>query len=148
MGMLFDHGCDAFTVSFVISMFVKFINFGNNIHSVIWFAMCISLFYFAMLEEYYVGGMILGLGNPIDLSIGTFTLYICFGIWGNHWCGVELISKGYLFADQPSLNFVGLVFYGSGFLMAGNILYCIWKIFKTERFEGKGKDAVWYIVLY
>lgn len=84
LGMLFDHGCDAFTVTFVIISTVKLMNMGNNMHSIIFFNMCISLFHFAMLEEYHLGGMVLGMCNPItDLSVFVFIIYICMGIWGN-----------------------------------------------------------------
>jgi hypothetical protein len=149
MGMLFDHGCDSFTVTFVISATAKFVNFGNSIHTIIWFSQCISLFHFAMLEEYYVGGMILGYGNPItDLSIAVYILYISLGIWGNGFMKTIIFEKGWLFMSCPNLSALDVWFYVSGFFMGGNALLCVYKIFKNERYEGKGKDAKWYIVLY
>lgn len=84
LGMLFDHGCDAFTVTFVILTSAKFINFGNTLHTLIWFSSCVSLFHFAMIEDYYLGGMVLGLCNPItDFSIGVYMIYIYLSIAGN-----------------------------------------------------------------
>jgi phosphatidylglycerophosphate synthase len=84
LGMLFDHGCDAFIMTFVLAVTAKCMNFGNNIHTIIWFSISLSLFYFAQLEEYYVGGMILGLFNPVsDGSFIAYSLFISFGIWGN-----------------------------------------------------------------
>jgi hypothetical protein len=46
----------------------------------------ISSFHFTTLEEYYTGGLYLGVGNGVsDGSAGVIALFIIFGIYGNAW---------------------------------------------------------------
>jgi hypothetical protein len=147
--MLFDHGCDSFTVTFVIMCTGKFLNFGNTIHTVIWFSACISLFHFAILEEYYLGGMVLGICNPItDLSIVVYAVYIYLGISGNSIFHSVLFKEKALWSASPMLTVIDVLYYWCIVVTVLNVIYCIKKIFTNKRYEGKGKEAKWYIVLF
>lgn len=56
-------------------------------------------FFFTTLEEYYVGGMFLGIGNAIsEGSIPYIILFVCMGIFGNNFWMVE-VYKGLRVVD-------------------------------------------------
>jgi ethanolaminephosphotransferase len=84
LGLLFDHGCDSFTTSLVSLMVMKVIQMGNG--SLIMFTLLGSTqsFYFSTLEEYYIGGLFLGVGNgATDGSLPIIALFIYCGLYGN-----------------------------------------------------------------
>ena len=46
----------------------------------------ISSFHFSTLEEYYTGGLFLGIGNGVtDGSAGILALFVGMGFYGNDW---------------------------------------------------------------
>lgn len=55
------------------------------------------MFYFAVLEEYYVGGMVFTHCNAItDGSIMSYILYIYMAIAGNGFLRTEIIPADYI----------------------------------------------------
>ena len=85
LGLIFDHGCDAFTIGTQALLFVKFCQAGDPMWSCSCIVAVLASFYFSTLEEYYTGGLFLGLGNFItDGSVVVIGLYIVMGIWGNN----------------------------------------------------------------
>ena len=98
LGMLFDHGCDAFSTGFILTTTAKCLNFGDNIYTLMFIAMSCATFHFSTLEEYYVGGLFLGPGNAItDFSVVVYALYISLGIFGNEFCNVVVFEEGDMF---------------------------------------------------
>jgi ethanolaminephosphotransferase len=65
-------------------MGMKLIQVGNNFYVLLGvFATCQS-FYFTTLEEYYTGGLWLGLFNGVtDGSVGVIALFLYCGVKGN-----------------------------------------------------------------
>lgn len=83
LGLLFDHGCDAFSVGMQTIMIAKMIQVGNNYVLLLALVASTGAFYFATLEEYYTGGLFLGPGNGItDGSIVLIGLFIYCGVFG------------------------------------------------------------------
>ena len=83
LGLLFDHGCDAFSVGMVTLMIAKMIQIGNNYIILLALLASTMAFYFATLEEYYTGGLFLGPGNGItDASIILIGLFVYCGVFG------------------------------------------------------------------
>lgn len=84
LGMLFDHGCDAFSIGFVLMVSAKFLNMGDTIQTLLFVAGANAVFHFSTLEEYYIGGLWLGPGNFItDLCFPLMGIYFYIGIETN-----------------------------------------------------------------
>jgi len=104
LGMLFDHGCDAFTVGMVMMCMCRIVNMGDSVYTmaVILGANCI--FHFCTLEGYYLGGVFLGKFNAItDLSVLVIGICIYVGCFGNEQFTDTLITQGTFFSSQPDL---------------------------------------------
>jgi len=61
-------------------------------------------FFISTLEEYYTGGLFLGVGNAItDGSIILIVLFSCLGIYGNEFFLDTLVPKSTLWEGSPEL---------------------------------------------
>ena len=84
LGLLFDHGCDAFSMGLQVLVTCKCFQSGDNMATVLVANAAISSFHFSTLEEYYTGGLFLGPGNGIsDGSLAVFGLHFLMGTFGN-----------------------------------------------------------------
>lgn len=84
LGLLFDHGCDAFTMGWVTLMIAKSLQCGDGLAVVIAMIGSCSTFYFSTLEEYYTGGLFLLPGNGVtDGSALIISGYVLLGFTGN-----------------------------------------------------------------
>jgi ethanolaminephosphotransferase len=63
LGMLFDHGCDSWTIGFMVTMTAKALMVYDSNMVFLYILECVCLFYFGTLEEYYVGALNLRPGN-------------------------------------------------------------------------------------
>lgn len=81
LGMLFDHGIDAYTVGVQCLIFAKLSQFGNL--GQLFLVGANMNFYFCTLQEYYQGGLFLPLGNAItDGSVGYILMMLVPAILG------------------------------------------------------------------
>lgn len=64
--MLFDHGCDSWTIGMMVTMTGKVLVINDANLFFLYTLECVCLFYFGTLEEYYVGGLHLRPGNGIS----------------------------------------------------------------------------------
>jgi ethanolaminephosphotransferase len=104
LGMLFDHGCDAFTVGFILMTTGRFLGFGDNLGTMMVVSGSVALFHYTTLEEYYVGGLFLGFMNPVtDLSILVYGLYAYLGFAGNTFFLKEIFKADDLWTGSPSM---------------------------------------------
>ena len=95
LGLLFDHGCDAFVMGFQTMVCFKCLQLGYNTVSIITFMLTISSFHFSTLEEYYIGGLFLRPGNGVsDGSLLIYSIFIYFGIYGNDWVLSPIFGEG------------------------------------------------------
>ena len=102
LGMLFDHGCDAFSTSFLLMAIARMVDMGDNLSTMGIVSGATALFHFSTIEEYYVGGLYLGFMNPVtDLSIIVYALFIYLGFAGNGWFVKEAFKAGALWDDSP-----------------------------------------------
>lgn len=84
LGLLFDHGCDSFTTALLTIMIMKLMQVGNSGIIMLPLLACTMSFYFSTLEEYYIGGLYLGVGNGVtDGSVIIIALFIYSGYAGN-----------------------------------------------------------------
>ena len=91
--MLFDHGCDSIAMGTQVLMLPKLCNMGDNLWTLVPSVLTLSIFFFAMLEEYYKGIMILPIGNGVsDGSILLIVIYTCLGIFGAEWTSTTLFT--------------------------------------------------------
>lgn len=140
--MLFDHGVDAYVVSFVVLLTAKLIGAGNSGLALILISGCTSMFYFAVLEEYYVGGMVFAHCNAItDGSIMSYIFYIYMAIVGNGFWRAEIIPADFIEKDSASWNFLQCFFIFCFIVNFGNCIIGVIKCFTQEKFEGKGRVA-------
>lgn len=80
LGLLFDHGCDSFTTALFTMMIIKMIQVGNSMYVLLALGAVTQSFYFCTLEEYYIGGLYLGVGNGVtDLSLFLISLFFICG---------------------------------------------------------------------
>ena len=97
---MFDHGCDCFTIAFQTLMLMKTLQIGNNFCLLLGLLTTGQTFYFSILEEYYIGELILGVFNGVtDGSILVFVLYNSAGFFGNQ-----------IFLTQIDFGLIGLDF--------------------------------------
>lgn len=105
---MFDHGCDAFSVGFILTISAKLLNMGDNLMTLCFIAGSNAIFHFATLEEYYVGGLWLGPFNCItDLCFPLIALWFYCGAFGNEWTQTEIkFTAGLLFDDMKALQVI------------------------------------------
>ena len=97
LGMLIDHGFDAFSIGFVMSSTAKGLDFGDTLLCLLYITMSLTVFHFKIVEEYYLGGLFLGPGNGVtDMSFLLYGLFIYMGVCGNEGLHREWLSQDYL----------------------------------------------------
>jgi len=72
--MLFDHGCDAFSIGFVIMVTSKILQVDDSNFNFFYMFGAVLVFYITTLEEYYVGGLHLKPGNGV--TDGSFPVIL------------------------------------------------------------------------
>ena len=108
IGLILDHGCDGFAMGFAIMTFVKLVQTGDTV----WTLMMVGLsgmgFYVSTLEHFYVGSHFMGPGNMVsDGSVLVFLLYGSMGVFGNEFWKEKLSKDSqYDFADVFNWVFI------------------------------------------
>jgi ethanolaminephosphotransferase len=96
LGMMFDHGLDAYSVGFMLSFFVKICQIGETPQAVLVPILGNFVFHLTTLEQYYTGEIVLGSGNFI--TDGTFVVcpsFFLMAYYGNNfWLDVPVESWG------------------------------------------------------
>jgi len=82
--MLLDHGCDCYAIVLQSFILLKTLQIGNNYFLMLGLFTTTQSFYFSILEEYYVGGLYIGIMNAVtDCSIIVVIIYIFAAIYSN-----------------------------------------------------------------
>lgn len=87
LGLIFDHGCDCFSVGVQPIIFMRVLQIGNNIIGYIMLVGLYSAFHFATLEEFYVGTLYLPVcngvsdGSALVVIASIFTAFIGNNFW-------------------------------------------------------------------
>ena len=66
MGMLFDHGCDAFVAAFNSFLLIRMFTLGTDPYQVFTFIVALFPFYLVTMEQYYTGEMNFSPINGVD----------------------------------------------------------------------------------
>jgi ethanolaminephosphotransferase len=86
LGLLFDHGCDCFTIGLQNIMLSKELCVGENPIAMVSLIASYMVFHFTTLEEYYLGTLKLPMFNGVsDGSLILIILMIFTGAIGNTW---------------------------------------------------------------
>ena len=84
LGLIFDHGCDAFSCGFQALIALRTMQCGNNFLAYMMVVLSMAAFHFATLEEYYVGTLKLPVCNAVsDGSLLLIIMYLVTGVLGN-----------------------------------------------------------------
>ena len=103
LGLMFDHGCDAFTTVLQSLISLRSLQTGNNLLSYLFIVINIAAFYFATLEEYYVGTLRLPVINAVsEGTVAVVLVYLYSGMVGNQiwlepvcdgtWMGIDGVT--------------------------------------------------------
>ena len=117
LGMLFDHGCDAYGVNLHILNIMKCLQAGQNIWTMLVGLIFLGGFHFSTLEEYYVGGCYLPRFNAVsDGSVGIIGMLILLGIYGN-----DFMATPYDFIGGYTPRLIGF----GAMLPVGIVIICL-----------------------
>jgi len=98
LGLLFDHGCDSFTMGMQTMIIVKTLQVGDSLLCIFTVLFPCASFFFSTLEEYYTGGLFLLPGNGVtDGSAGIYVSMMYMAYYHN-----EFWTKPYLFVGTPN----------------------------------------------
>jgi ethanolaminephosphotransferase len=133
LGLLFDHGFDAYSIGIVVLFFCKAIQLGDSYKCMLITAGINFVFHVTTIEQYYTGELILSAGNfvsdgAIPVSLGFFAI----GYYGNSWW-----TKDIKFTDSFSIkpNHIFLyIMYTAVFL---NTIESIHTTYKKLTLQGK-----------
>ena len=95
LGLLFDHGCDAFTMGMQTMIIAKCIQAGDNYLSIVGVLLPCASFHFSTLEEYYTGGLFLGPFNGVtDGSALFYISFLLMSVVGNEFWKIPILYAG------------------------------------------------------
>lgn len=97
MGMLFDHGCDAFVAVLNSFLLTRMFSIGANPYQVFLFMVALFPFYFVTMEQYYTGEMNFPPINGVDEGSVFITLVSFYTAYcGNMELWTEIVSIPFL----------------------------------------------------
>lgn len=97
LGLLFDHGCDCFTIGLQNIMISKELCVGENPIAMMSLITAYMVFHFTTLEEYYLGTLKLPIFNGVsDGSLVIIALLIFTGAIGNTWWAEDACDATWL----------------------------------------------------
>ena len=109
LGLIFDHGCDAFSTGLQCMIVSKFMLLGDSMYSVLFVGLSCLIFHVSTLEEYYTGGLYLQVGNFIsDGCLPVILVKIYFALYGNLFLKDIAFQKNYWYQGSPELLIVDL----------------------------------------
>lgn len=88
LGLLVDHGCDAFAMGFFSMILMKIVQGGDNMWTLVSMNMATFGFYVSTLEHYYTANHFMGNGNMVtDGSCLVIALFAGLAFTGNSFFG-------------------------------------------------------------
>lgn len=108
----------------------------------LWVHSCNAIFHFCTLEEYYVGGMFMGIGNAItDGSFLYYLVMLVLTIFGNDFMVVEAYAKDHFYEGSPQIQVIHLILTFVISVTTGTIIGTIRNIFKHKRLVAAKKEG-------
>jgi ethanolaminephosphotransferase len=106
LGLLFDHGFDAYSLGMITAFFCKGLQVGDNIHSLLVMNIVNFVFHVTTVEQYMTGELILSLGNFVSDGVFPFCfLFALTGYVGNSWW-VQPIAEGWDLQRNESFMYI------------------------------------------
>jgi phosphatidylglycerophosphate synthase len=107
LGLILDHGCDGFNMGCSVLIFVKLVQCGDSIWTLLTVTTSGWGFYVSTLEHFYIGSHFMGPGNMAsDGAVLVFLLFGSMGIFGNdYWTSYLIKSHEFTFSDAFNLIF-------------------------------------------
>ena len=97
LGLIFDHGVDAWSTGLQALIALRVLQCGNNFLSYLMLVMAMAGFHFATLEEYYVGILYLPPCNAVsDGSLLVIGMFLFSGIIGNDFWVKEVVDGSWM----------------------------------------------------
>jgi len=137
LGQLFDHGCDSFSVSFVIVAVAQATRFGNGFGTLAFWAIAQYPFFLAHWDEYHTETMKTFIG-PIGVTESQLTVMavmFCAGAFGQEFW---LLPMSHFIGNVPVIGaletrfmLVAMVVPGA-FFMAANPIMSVLRIAKSK----------------
>lgn len=135
LGLIFDHGCDAFSTGLQCMIVSKFMLLGDSIYSVLFVGLSCLIFHVSTLEEYYTGGLFLQVGNAIsDGCLPLILTKIYFALYGNLFLKDIAFQKNHWYQGSPELLKVDLFSAFACFVQSSNVLMILKNIL-DQRFK-------------
>jgi phosphatidylglycerophosphate synthase len=139
LGLIFDHGCDAFAVGLQCMILAKLTQMG--VGGILFVHGSNAIFHFATLEEYYVGGLFLPVGNAItDGSLLYFITMSIPGIFGNECFVAECFPHNYFYEGSPRLTAMNLILVFVVTVQSITVMISINNILKHKRLVAAASD--------
>ena len=106
--MLLDHGIDSFTAVLNNLILQRILRCGNNFHGMLAMVVSTMPFYFAVIEQYYTGELVLQVVNGVDDGSIVYIM-VCFA---TAYYGAGIWEKQYsIFGSEP-INACHILMYG------------------------------------
>jgi ethanolaminephosphotransferase len=110
LGLIFDHGCDAFSIGLVPLTCSKLFHTGDNIWALAAIAASCASFHFTTLEEYYTGGLFLEIGNAITDGSGPFIATMVYiGIKSPKQLEEVVFEYAALYKESPMMTLMDMM---------------------------------------
>lgn len=130
LGLLFDHGCDAFTMGLQAMVMVKCLQVGDNMKSVACVLAPCASFHFSTLEEYYTGGLFLGPFNGVtDGSLAVILCFLFMSVFGDNYWRWPIANAG----TPNEIKLVDLMVFLNVTIQTVIIIMCLKAIFDHQK---------------
>ena len=97
LGLIFDHGVDAFSTGLQSLVALRVMQCGNNLLAYSFLVFGMAAFHFATLEEFYVGTLCLPVCNAVsDGSLILCSMFLVTGILGNDIWVIEICDGSWM----------------------------------------------------
>ena len=100
LGLMFDHGCDILNTGIATITLCRIVSLGNNWMFPIVMIGTLAQFYFATLEEFFVGGLFLPIINGVNEGL---MLVIAICLWSYfappNWWHTDSFITGFAYVD-------------------------------------------------
>jgi ethanolaminephosphotransferase len=100
LGLMMDHGCDILNTGIATITLTRIVSLGNNWMFPIVMIGTLGAFFFATLEEYFVGGLFLPIINGVNEGL-MLVIAICIGTFfaPQNWWNTNSFISGFTWND-------------------------------------------------
>jgi len=108
--MLFDHGCDAFSVGLALTISSKLVGMEDSLYTFLFISGGVAAFHFVTLEEYYTGILILGKFNAVsDFCFPLCAIMISMAIYTNSYMHIIALEADAVWKGSEPYRIIDVV---------------------------------------